>query len=897
MEKPVVKKKKGISPIWILPFVALCIGGGLLYRGITERSIPIIVHFHSAEGVTAGKTKVMYKGLPVGVVKKITVDKGLDTVSMHIAISPEARSRLVKDLKFWIVRPEIKAGKISGLNTLLSGSYIAVQPGTSHEPCREFMGLDEAPPIPDTAPGLHIKLRTDALHSMQKGSPVYYRNIQVGSVQDYRLDDGNGIMISVYIEPAFASMVKPGTRFWNASGLTLAGGLSGIKFHMESLSTLISGGISFVTPDAFIHQVPVTNGHVFKLYRDYEEAEYGINVTLKLEAGEGMIEGVTKVIFRGIEVGRIKKISLNTDDPKYKVIAHLFMDPMAESILREGTKFWVIRPKLSMGEIKNLDTLVTGPYITFMPGSGKPCREFTVQGSYSKPVLKGGKFYCLKADDLKSIAPGTPVIFRHIQVGEVTRYKLNRDNSVDLIFLIYDDYIYLINRKCVFWNYSGFSFKLTPASFSLKADSLQSIISGGITFDYPHKYYGKKMKPVKPGHRFVLYDSFSTAVEHAPELKPKGLLIRLETSDSIYLSSGSPVYYKRVQVGDVTGVVLDSKRDKIFVDVFIKDRYRHLVKTTTRFFNMGGMSIKGSIKKGMVIKAPPVASVVMGGISFITPQPGKAVRDRYVFRLFADKQEALEKDYVSLTIHLPSADEVDVNTAIKYQGLKIGYVRDVVFENDMKSVKAQCVVKPEAASLFRQGTKVWLVRPEISISGIRNVSTIVTGPYITIEPGAGPPCREFWSLSSPPPVHRMGKGLSVVAESKTLGSVKRGSPVYYRRIKVGSVIGYKLAPDSRTVWIYLNIDDHYAPIVRTNSRFWNVSGVRVDVGLFTGVDINTESLESIVAGGIAFATPEGDQMGRPVEAGHHFKLYEEADDEWLDWAPAISLASQASGHR
>ncbi len=114
---------------------------------------------------------------------------------------------------------------------------------------------------------------------------------------------------------------------------------------------------------------------------------------------------------------------------------------------------------------------------------------------------------------------------------------------------------------------------------------------------------------------------------------------------------------------------------------------------------------------------------------------------------------------------------------------------------------------------------------------------------------------------------------------------------------MGSVIGYRLAPDSRTVWIYLNIDDHYAPIVRTNSRFWNVSGVRVDVGLFTGVDINTESLESIVAGGIAFATPEGDQMGRPVKAGHHFKLYEEADDEWLDWAPAISLVSQASGHR
>jgi len=182
MEKPVVKKRKGISPIWILPFIALCIGGWLLYKGITESSIGIVVHFHSADGVTAGKTKVMFKGLPVGVVKKITVDQGLDTVSMYIDISPEAKEGLVRDIKFWIVRPEIKAGKISGLGTLLSGSYIAVQAGTSEEPCREFMGLDKPPPIPETAPGLHIKLRTDALRSIQKDSPVYYRNIQVGSV-------------------------------------------------------------------------------------------------------------------------------------------------------------------------------------------------------------------------------------------------------------------------------------------------------------------------------------------------------------------------------------------------------------------------------------------------------------------------------------------------------------------------------------------------------------------------------------------------------------------------------------------------------------------------------------------------------------------------------------------
>lgn len=895
MEKPVVKKRRGISPIWILPFIALCIGGWLLYKGISERSIGIIVHFHSADGVTAGKTKVMYKGLPIGIVKEITVDKGLDTVSMHINIIPEAKHGLVKDLKFWIVRPEIKAGKISGLNTLLSGSYIAVQPGTSHEPCHDFMGLDEAPPVPENAPGLHVKLRSDALRSIQKGSPVYYRNIQVGSVQDYTLDDGRGIIIDAYIEPAFAKMVKPGSRFWNASGITLTGGLSGIKFHMESMSALISGGISFATPETFRDQEPVSNGHVFKLYKGFDEAEYGISVTLRLESGEGMIEGITKVIFRGIEVGRIKRISLNNNDTKYRVTAHLYLDPMSESILRKDTRFWIIRPKLSMGEVKNLDTLVTGPYITFMPGKGEPCREFTIQGSTSKPIFKNGTWYRLEAEDLRSIAPGTPLLFKHIQVGEVARYMLNKDNSVDLIFIIYEDYAHLVNSKCVFWNYSGLRMQLTPTSFDVNADSLQSIVSGGIVFDYPHKYYGRKLKPVEPGHRFKLYSSYSKAVEHSPRLKPKGLLLMLETTDPIYLSSGSPVYYKRVQVGEITGIFLDSRKDKIFIDTFIDEKYSHLVRTTSRFFNSGGVTMKGSLKKGMQLKTPPVAAMIIGGISFVNPEPGKNVKDHHVYRLYNNYDEAIQKDYKELTIHEQCADTISINTEIRYHGLSIGSVKSVAFDNDMKSVTARCLIKPKAVHLFRQDTVMWVVRPEISLAGVRNVDTILSGSYITLQPGSGAPCREFDLRCSPPPVAKIKKGLNIVVESKSLGSINQGSMVYYRRMKVGQVTGYKLAPDSTSVWIYINIDEHYSPIVTTNTRFWNVSGVRVNAGLFTGVDIKTESLEAIVAGGIAFATPEGDEMGRPVQSGRHFILHEQAEDDWLEWKPAIALKNVRPG--
>ncbi len=889
MEKSKIKKKRGISPIWILPAVALSIGIWLLYKSIVEKPIDIIVHFHSAEGVTAGKTKVMFKGLPIGIVKKITVDKGLDTVSMKIAISRQAEKGLVQDVKFWIVRPEISAGKVRGLETLLTGSYIAVQPGKSKIPCREFVGLDEPPPVPEDAPGLHIRLETDALNSLQKGSAIYYKDIKVGSIQGYKMEGNGRILIDGYIEPEYANLVKPGTRFWNASGITLKGGLNGIIFHMQSLSSLINGGVSFYTPQELMTQPPAKNGEVFRLYRDYEDAQYGIEITLKLFDGESIVEGLTKVIYQGIEVGRVKKLKLNPNDRKYKVTATILMDPMAESALNEGTKFWIIRPKVGLGGVSNLSTLVSGPYITFVPGSGKPRREFTVQGSHSKEILKEGTFYRLVASDLHALAPGAPVLFKHIQVGEVAKYTLNKDNSVDLVFIIYDEFEHLINNKCVFWNYSGLNLKVTPAAVSVSTDSLKAILAGGIAFDYPHRYYKRKLKKAKPWRRFRLYDSYADAIKHVPDLKPGGIFVQLETEEPVSVISGSPVYYKKVQVGEITGVKLDSKKDKIVINAFIQKNHLDLITTASRFFLSSGLELKGSIRSGFKMRTSPLASIVMGAISFINAGKGKKVKEWHTFRLFPDRESAQNADYVPITIRFASSKDLETNSKLRYQGVKIGFVKDVQFENNMKAVRVTALVDRRYSSLFTANTKVWVVGPEFGLGGIRNIQTVVTGPYIAVLPAQGPPVRHLVGLDSPPAVPYMDKGLHVIVEANTLGSLKRGCPVYYKQVRVGRVLGYELSPDSRKVWIHLNIFEPYRPLVRQGSKFWNVSGVKIKAGLFSGVKVRTESVEAIMAGGIAFATPEDEKKGEIVSSGTHFILYDEPEDDWTEWSPKIPL--------
>ena len=210
----------------------------------------------------------------------------------------------------------------------------------------------------------------------------------------------------------------------------------------------------------------------------------------------------------------------------------------------------------------------------------------------------------------------------------------------------------------------------------------------------------------------------------------------------------------------------------------------------------------------------------------------------------------------------------------------------------MDTIVAEALLDKNSETLFREDTRIWLVAPELSLSGVRHLETVITGPYLALNPGKGKLCVEFAASDSPPGIEQVGEGLNIVLETPGLGSLKKNSPVYYRQFQVGSVIGYKLSPTAQNVWIYINIRTPYEALVRENSRFWNVSGIRIDAGIFSGLQIDTESIESIITGGIAMATPETDvnnKTGSFVQNGRHFILHAQPQDKWLSWKPAFQL--------
>lgn len=241
---------------------------------------------------------------------------------------------------------------------------------------------------------------------------------------------------------------------------------------------------------------------------------------------------------------------------------------------------------------------------------------------------------------------------------------------------------------------------------------------------------------------------------------------------------------------------------------------------------------------------------------------------------------------IPITITFSSAEGIDTNTAIKYEGISVGDVTSVNLAPDLDGVIVKAKLKRSAEKLARSGSKFWLVHPQIGAGGISGLETIITGNYIAVRPGKGAPGKFFEGLEHPP--YSDYPGLKIMLKSTVLGSLSPGAPVYYREVKVGIVEHCVLANDAQHVNISLNIYEEFAPLVRENSQFWNASGIGMTLSLF-GAKIKSESLAAILTGGIAFATPNIKQMGAPVQDGAVFTLYSNPENEWLKWQPIINL--------
>ena len=250
--RPVVKKSGNFSPIWIIPVVAALLGLWLAFKYYSGQGPEISVRFETAEGIVQGKTPVLCRSVNIGTVDKVHLTKDLKGVIVTMQMTSEATDLLTKDTQIWVVRPRYGgAAGISGLSTIVSGSYIALEPGISHESRRDFVGLEQPPVTPKGVPGLHITFFTDEAGSIGPGAPILYKGLEAGRIESRTFHPENGkIEFGAFISKKFASLVRKNTKFWNASGVDVSLGADGLQLHTGSLETLLFGGITFDGPEA-----------------------------------------------------------------------------------------------------------------------------------------------------------------------------------------------------------------------------------------------------------------------------------------------------------------------------------------------------------------------------------------------------------------------------------------------------------------------------------------------------------------------------------------------------------------------------------------------------------------------------------------------------------------------
>src|SRR3984957_11690150 len=361
--KGLPRSRTRLSLVWFIPILAALVGVYVAVTRILAEGPVITLVFQSAEGLEAGKTKIHYNGVDIGTVTAIRLSADHQRVIVTAQMAPKTEEFLAEDTKFWVVRPRISGANVTGLGTLISGAYIGLEIGDSKEQKRDFVGLETPPVITGEVPGRIFVLKTPDLGSLDTGTPIFFRRLQVGQVASYALDaDGKALTVQIFVRAPYDQYVNPNTRFWNASGVDVTLSASGLKVQTQSVLSILIGGIAFETDPTLPVVSPAETNAVFKLFDNRAEAFEPAPQnpqTYQLVFNQS-VRGLTvgaPVEFRGIPVGEVSDIRAQIDlrTFQFSVPVTIQMDPR-----RLGVNVLDALPGMDLGMVRRrlIDSMV-----------------------------------------------------------------------------------------------------------------------------------------------------------------------------------------------------------------------------------------------------------------------------------------------------------------------------------------------------------------------------------------------------------------------------------------------------------------------------------------------------------------------------------------------------------
>jgi paraquat-inducible protein B len=324
-----VRPRRWFAWVWVVPIVAAGIVIWLAWRALADRGPAITISFKVAEGLQAGQTKVQHRNVDVGTVESVELTSDMSRVIVHARMTRQATPYLNENTRFYIVAPRVGVQGISGLSTIVSGTYIEMYPGKDGESQRHFIGLDEQPILPPDTSGRSFTLHAPDLGSLTHGSPISYHGVSVGEVEGYTLaPDGTHVTVTAFIRSPWEKLVHPQTRFWNAGGVDLSIGAQGVRVRANSWQQLLSGGIAFETPEWVLAAAPSPPGAEFKLYENRGRAlrtPRGPEVVYvaEFQGNQRGVEPGVSVELEGNEVGEVKEAHLKYDERRHTLVTQV----------------------------------------------------------------------------------------------------------------------------------------------------------------------------------------------------------------------------------------------------------------------------------------------------------------------------------------------------------------------------------------------------------------------------------------------------------------------------------------------------------------------------------------------------------------------------------------------
>ncbi len=332
--EPGFQHSPGLSLVWLVPLITFAIGAWLVFKTLSEQGPQITITFDTAAGIEAGTTRIRYRDVEIGLVERLQFTEGHTKVLVSAKMTRAAEELLNTNTRFWVVKPRLTLREVSGLGTLLSGSYIEMDPGEG-EPATAFTGLSTPPVLTTADRGIIVLLQTSRLGSLGIGSPIYYQGISAGEVLGYRLgEDEQSVLIHAFVAAPYDKLLRDNTRFWNVSGVDITVDADGFSLHTESVESLMFGGIAFETPATLANAEQKLTRERFALLPSREHVEQ-TSFSRKepfVLFFDGSVRGLNidaPVEFKGIKVGSVRDLRLeyHASDSSFRIPVLVEIEP------------------------------------------------------------------------------------------------------------------------------------------------------------------------------------------------------------------------------------------------------------------------------------------------------------------------------------------------------------------------------------------------------------------------------------------------------------------------------------------------------------------------------------------------------------------------------------------